>query len=668
MYKTIKGSLTLMILFVMCPLFPQGILDSVFNIKEVIKTGTPIFKKENAGMKETDVDTLVLIEKVNLTLSELLSENTPVFIKSNGRGALATASFRGTAASHTQVSWNGININTPMAGMVDFSLIPVYIIDDLKLKHGSASIADKSGGLGGSINIGNQVDWNSRFNAKVMQGIGSYSTYDEFCQLGGGNKKLQLKTRLYYNYSKNDYTFINHSIGNIDSETGEITNPLDTNNNAEYTRYGMLQEAYYRINNNNIFSAKYWGQYADRTIPRATSYEGPENSNLNNQIDADNKAVVDWKHYGNNSKFIVRSGYSGKHLDYTLKNYVSGEGLIPAIYSVSTQHSFFNTFSYTKETKKDFSFSTSLDANYHRVISKDTVAETGYTKNRKELSALIGMQKTFYQCINLNLLIRQDYVDDSLSPIVPYLGFDYRIFKGKDLLFKGNIARNYHQPTLNDLYWQPGGNEDLQSEKGISYEVGLEYQLKTKNHYYLKTELTAYHSDIDNWIIWIPSYKGYWQPLNIKHVISQGVELNLTTSGKIKALEYKISGTCAYTSSKNYGDVSVWGDESYGKQLVYVPLRSANLMINLNYKSFFATYQFNHYSERYTTSSNNTTKRDWLYPYYMSDLNIGKEFTLKTISLTTEFKTYNLLNETYHSVLYRPMPKRNYILLIMIKF
>ncbi len=163
-----------------------GIKDSVFRIKEVAVVSERIFVKEEAGMKQSRVDTVVLRDKANLSLSQLLSENTPVFIKEHGRGALATASFRGTAASHTQVNWNGININNPMAGMVDFSLIPVYIVDDLNLKHGSASLADRSGGLGGSINIENSVDWQNRFGLKYMQGIGSYSTFDEFLSVGFG--------------------------------------------------------------------------------------------------------------------------------------------------------------------------------------------------------------------------------------------------------------------------------------------------------------------------------------------------------------------------------------------------------------------------------------------------------------------------------------------------
>lgn len=169
--------------------FSQGIRDSVFQLQEVIKTADKLFKKEEAGMTQTRVDSMVLIEKSNLSLSELLSENTPVFIKSHGRGALATASFRGTAASHTQVNWNGININSPMTGMVDFSLLPVYVIDQISLKHGASSIADQSGGLGGTINIENKADWSKPFRLKYMQGIGSFKTFDEFFQISFGKKK-----------------------------------------------------------------------------------------------------------------------------------------------------------------------------------------------------------------------------------------------------------------------------------------------------------------------------------------------------------------------------------------------------------------------------------------------------------------------------------------------
>lgn len=661
-----RYTIILLLCFIARLSYAQEGRDSIVQIKGIEITARQYFKKEQAGMKETRIDTFVMTQKLNLSLSDLLSENTPVFIKSHGRGALATASFRGTSASHTQVNWNGININSPMAGMVDFSLIPVYVIDDMNLKHGTASIADKSGGLGGSVNINNSANWSKPLEFKYMQGTGSYHTYDEFLQLGGGSKKFHAKTRLYHNYSKNDYPFINRGIGNIDPLTGKITNPSDTNQHADYTRYGILQELYYQYNNQNIFSTKYWGQWAQRTIPRATSYEGPNNSNLNKQQDDDHKIVTDWKHYGANGSVTMRSGYALKHLTYSLKNFVPGFGQLPAIYSQSTQQSFLNNLACRHNFSSTLSVECSLDANYHDVSTHDTVQKTGYVKNLTEFSLLAAIHKNIAQRLNLNIMLRQGRNNQTWLPVVPFLGFDYQLIKSHQLILKGNIARNYHAPSLNDLYWQPGGNPHLLPEKGVSYEMGLAWSQEI-NQIHITSEITAYRSDIDNWIIWLPSYKGYWEPQNIKNVLSQGIEFNFQISGHLHKINYRISGSYAYTSSVNHGNAKVWGDNSNGKQLVYVPLHSGNLLFNASWKGFSFTFQHNNYSERYTTSSNDITRRDWLYPYYMNDVVVGKAFHIKKISLSTKLKIYNLFNETYHSILYRPMPGRNYMLTVMVK-
>ncbi len=640
-------------------------IDTVISLNQVEISSSEIFKKDEAGMKEAKVDSMVLMQKINLSLSTVLAENTPVFIKDYGRGALATASFRGTAPSHTQVNWNGMSINTPMLGMVDFSLIPVYIIDEMSLKFGTASIADQSGGLGGSVNISNTINWDENLNIKYAQGIGSFSTFDEFLQVQVGNRKLQSKTRLYHNYSKNDFTFLNRGIANIDPDKGEISNPVDTNKNADYTRYGLLQEFYFRPDNNNIISAKWWWQHADRTIPQATSYEGPDNANLNNQKDRDNKLMLDWKHYGEKSRLLLRSGYSEKQLDYTLKNRVYGLGLVPAVYSESKQRSSLNRLDYSYDLREDFSVSTTIDFNYHDVETRDTVKQAGYSKNRSELSWLVSAQKNFAGKLNLKLMLRQDWVDYKTVPIVPFLGFDLKLWQNRNLILKGNIARNYHQPTLNDLYWQPGGNPDLLPEEGFSFEMGLEDEF-TISDQYLKMEITAFRSNISNWILWVPTFKGYWEARNVKRVLSQGVEFSLSLDGKIGPVDYKLSSNYAYTSSVNYGDPLIWSDESYGKQLPYIPEHSGNFMANVNWKGFYLTWQHSSYSERYTTSSNDVSQRDRLYPYFMNDLLAGKSFKLGKAHFNGEIKIYNLFDETYHSVLYRPMPGRNFMFVLMV--
>jgi len=648
-------------------IYPQGMRDSVFRVPPVTITATGLFSKEEAGMKETRIDSVIILEKINMSLSGILSGNSTVFIKDHGRGALATASMRGTAPSHTQVNWNGMNINSPMAGMVDFSLIPVYIIDELNIRHGTASLASRSGGLGGSISINNSADWSNRFSGRYMQGAGSYSSFDEFLQFNAGNRHIQSKTRLYHNYSKNDYTFLNRAIGTPDPLTGKVTNPVDTNDNAAYKKYGLLQEIYLRPGSRDFLSVRYWVQQAHRTIPRATSYEGPDNSNLNSQSDTDHRLIAGWKHFGENSKLEVNTGYSSKQLDYILKNVVHGMGTIPVIYSESRQWSFMNKASYTRDTGRGFSLKASIDAGLYGVNTMDTVKKTGYDRQRFELSSFISLHKQVAGRLNIKLMLRQDIIDNKYITPIPYLGFDLRILEDEKLIVKGNIAANYHQPSLNDLYWQPGGNPDLSPEKGYSYELGLDFRKEYGNHG-LQAGLTLYRSDINNWILWIPGYKGYWEPRNIKRVLTRGAEISVALNGSSGSWSYRLSGTYAYTSSVNYGDKRIWGDESWGKQLVYIPLHSGNMMFKLSYMGFSLSWHHNSYSERYTTSGNDSSRRDWLYPYFMNDLKLGKEITAGKSRLSASLKVYNLFNESYRSVLYRPMPGRNYMLLLMVKF
>lgn len=657
-----------MVLLLCMASFAQGqnIKDTV-RLNAVVFTGNKHFKKEKAGSKETIVDSMVLCNKVNASLSDVLSENTPVFIKSHGRGALATASFRGTAPSHTQVFWNGINLNSPMLGMVDFSLIPVYLIDDLSLKHGAASIADQSGGLGGSITISNTPDWQNRFGGRYIQGIGSFQTFDEALQINVGNRKLQAKTRLYHTYSKNDYPYINRNIRSNAQDGSPTIYPEAINKNADYKRYGLLQEFYGMPNMQNSLSVKWWLQKAQRSIPTVTSNENPENSNLNQQDNFDSRLVADWTHYWGQSKLLIRSAYNYKTLDYVLKNQVAGQALIPAIYSESLVNSWFNKVQFVCEFEQGWSVEGSLAANHHWVNSQDSVKKTGYSEARQEYLLFVAARKTFFDRLNLNLILRQDLIAGEQAVFIPFLGFDYRILSKHDWFLKGNIARNYHHPTLNDLYWQPGGNPNLRPEEGISYELSTLYATKLGKHK-IESELTAFYADIIDWIIWLPSFKGYWQSHNIKRVISKGLEFHLQADGRLGAVGYKLRGNYSLTRSLNYGDPAIWGDESYGKQLVYVPVHSGNLLASINYKGFHLSWQHNSYSERFTTSSNDISRRDWLYPYYMNNLSFGKTIDGEKCSLAVKLKIYNLFDESYRSALLRPMPERHYSLMMMFNF
>ena len=147
---------------------------------------------------------------------------------------------------------------------------------------------------------------------------------------------------------------------------------------------------YFRPRTNQVFSFKYWGQFADRSIPRPTSYEGPDNSNLNNQQDTDHRLVADWSLYGDLGKWMVRSGYARKNLEYLQRNLVPGLGLIPVVASASIQQGLFNTLAYTLSPDPGFSLEGKADLNLHDVSSRDSVSQTGYEKQRIEMALFLS--------------------------------------------------------------------------------------------------------------------------------------------------------------------------------------------------------------------------------------------------------------------------------------
>jgi len=661
-------TLLLLVLVIALPIFvfAQANNDTIrVGIVDIKATRTEHLS--DIGVTHSAIDSLVLLHKLNATLSEVLSENSSIFIKSHGRGALATASFRGTAPSHTQVLWNGISLNSPMLGQVDFSLLPVYFIDQIDLKHGVGSLIDKSGALGGSIGIVNRADWNNKLSFKYIQGIGSFNSFDEFGQFAIGNKTFQMKIRMFHSYSKNNFQYINKMIADIDSTSGALVYPVQRNKNADYKRFGILQEYYYRFNPRNTLSVAIWQQLSDRGIPGIISYEGNIDANINHENNRALRWSAKWKHYRDKTKLSWSVGQDLQDLEYSSKSMIFGKGWMPTVQSDSRTNSLTSKIELSNHLTKKLYLTTGFDATHYSVTTHEAVVQTGYNRQRFESSLFINLYYLVGTHCNFSTLIRQDLIDQKFAPLIPSLGFSYKILKSKELYFRANLAHNYHYPTLNDMYWQPGGNPNLNPESGSMADMSLTYSMRNDKAF-IQTDASVYYSNIEDWIIWLPSFKAYWVPFNMKRVVSKGMELRVKAQWHVAKWDIQMQANYALTHSLNMGDKLTWGDESYKKQLPFIPVHSGNLFLHIERSGYYISYSHNSYSERFVTSSNNTTTRDWLYPYYMNNLFVGKTFTIKESALDIEFKIYNLLNERYRTALGQPMPRQNYMLLLKIDF
>jgi vitamin B12 transporter len=231
--------------------------EDTIKIKEVVISSRQI-NSDLPGFRQILIDTTILTKYSQISIAELLTMNTQIFIKSYGSGGLATSSLRGTGASHTQISWNGINISNPMLGQADFSLISSGMADNIKISIGGASMDIGNGGIGGIINLENKPSWGKSTIITVNPGIGSFGRYHLLADLKTGTDRFFSVTRANATYCENNFPYLNTEIA--------LEPVWEKRKNSQFFQKDFLQEVYLR-KNKELFSARVWYQYADRNIP-----------------------------------------------------------------------------------------------------------------------------------------------------------------------------------------------------------------------------------------------------------------------------------------------------------------------------------------------------------------------------------------------------------------
>lgn len=610
--------------------------------------------KKNGAITKTVIDSSALLNAKTESLSELLAKQTPIFIKTYGLGSMATVSFRGTAASHTQVEWNGININNPMLGQVDFSLIPIWFIDKAELLHGGSSLQQGSGALGGSVHIGSKPLWDKKIYGSILQNVGSFSTYQTFANVGGGNKKIQVRLRLIYERAKNDFEFLNTAIPPFDRVK---------QSNADYYKYGATTDLFWKANQNNFFSLNAWYHFADRNLPHIMSYQGK--GRTERQKDSEFRVVTKWSRYFNKDMYSdMIIGFSTTNLDYFLEN-MTDLGAVRNFDSRSVIYSTHIKYKFDWDISPKSSFNIMTNIAYHKVDIMDRITWEGYGAKRYEVGLSSSFRHKFNDVLSGFLLIREDLTDNKFSPIMPSLGFEIIPLKWHDFKIKTNATRNYHQPTLNDLYWLPGGNPNLRPEKGYTTDIATSYNIKTGN-INIELSATTYFSWIDDWIIWRPSEFRYWTAENVKKVFSRGVEANANISYNRNGYSLSLKSNYAFTKTTNE-DPDLIGDESKGKQLIYIPVHKGNIFFDAQWRGFYLNYVWSMVGERFTNSSNQVT-RHRLPAYDLHNISVGKKIKIGQVTMDAEFKINNLFNKDYQAILWRAMPGRNYMVLLKMSF
>lgn len=648
----------------------QDMTRRIHRLGEVVVTGRPM---KEIGMQKTVFDSLALKENIALSMADILTFNSSVFVKSYGRATLSTVAFRGTSPSHTQVTWNGMRINNPMLGMTDFSTIPSYFIDNASLLHGTSSVNETGGGLGGLVKLGTAPDVAEGLRAQYVQGIGSFETFDEFIRLSYGTEHWSFSTRAVYSSSPNDYKYTNHDkkINIYDDDRNIVGQyyPKERNRSGSFKDLHLLQEVYYNTLKGDRLGINAWYIDSNRELPMLTTDYGQESSFENRQREHTLRSLLSWEHTREQWKTAVKGGYIHTWMAYDYKREV-GNGVMA---SMTRSRNKINTYygqvegEYTPDRRWYFTSNVSLHQHFVRSEDKNVILQdgdraiVGYDKGRVELSGAVSAKWQPTERIGTSLTLRGEMCGTQWAPLIPAFFVDGILSKRGNIMLKASISRNYRFPTLNDLYFLPGGNPDLRNEHGFTYDAGISFDVGKANVYRLNGSATWFDSYIDDWIIWLPTTKGFFSPRNVKKVHAYGVELKTGLSVQpFRDWLLDFNGSYSWTPSINEGEKMSPADKSVGKQLPYVPQNSASFTCRVSWHDWSLLYKWCWYSERFTMSSNDYTFTGHLPQYFMSNVALERNVAFKPVHLQLKLAVNNIFNEDYLSVLSRPMPGTNF--------
>lgn len=655
------------------PLAAQEQQQEATSLRQVDVTARRRLLRDT-GVQQTVLDSLQLRDNISLSMADILTRHTTLFVKSYGRATESTAEFRGTSPSHTQVTWNGMRINSPMLGTVDFSTLPAFFTDRARLLHGASSILHTGGGLGGAIALETlPVPDGRRQEAQFVQGVGQWRTFDEFARLTLAGSKWQSDTRLSYATSQNDFHYINpDKKEDVRDEEGNIISsyhPRERNRSGYFTDVHAMQQLRYNDGKGNRMGIASWYSNLVRGLP-FLSVDYKDDSDFTNECGQHTlRTVADWRHSAARQTTTLRAGHTWQRIayDYTTTRQHTQTDIT---HSLSVAQSGFVQGEALYMPSDAWQIEAQLQATYSHVRSNDySPFHQGDNYCRGRMEYALGAQARWrpVERMGLAVALRQEVYASDWVPLIPALFADWLLSRKWQLAAKLSVARNYRYPTLDDLYFKPGGNSALRPERGITWDAGMEWDRRWRRGGF-SGGLTVFDSHISDWILWTPNVKGFWQPANVKRVHNYGVEATLT-GRLVPGHGWRLQATAnyAYTPSINRGDPAGDNDQSYGRQLCYVPRHSANAALTADWHTWTLAAGWTYYSRRFTTTSNETAHiTGSLMPYHRADLSLEKRWKWRRVSGSVKAQVNNLLDNHYMTVLSRPMAGRNYAVYLSI--
>lgn len=576
-----------------------------------------------------------------------------------GVGGMKTISHRGLGGEHTQLLIDGLPINDPQTGQINYATLPPNNIESISANElvpyelTPVSSLIKGGEI--KINTFDQSFTDKPFSLRSSYTIGSFGQHEGFLALKHGGKKYFVSATGGINSYKGDYPY---------QLTYDTTKKFRNNN--ELLSYFASVGAGYKLdrkNSNHIFKITAKTNFIDQQLPGAVilyndlSKETLQTRNTN--------AGLSYRMKAQPFDLFVFANYENRFLHYHDPNFLNSQGFLDNQYDVNSLVGGFHLQYYWNKLY----LSAGNDVNYSLLNSNRDLGEPKRLTNTSMFKA-----KYFIKFISIEASVfHQFFIDNNpiyshrknYSKIHPQLAVYTSSRLVEDWRFYAFYRPSSRPPSFNDLYFSQVGNKDLEPEESSQITVGTQYG-KEFSKWNLSVEANAFRNLVKNKILALPTKNLFiWSIQNIGEVDIWGADL--LVKGSIPIKENWLLNLQVGVNYQKAVDVSDKDSPTYQHQIAYTPEWNANSMLSIHYKNIGLHLTSLYIGERYSLNENIESNR--LEGYFNLDISASYQLHfLEKNKMTFQAGIKNATNASYDFVRYYIMPGINYFLKISYDF
>ncbi len=591
---------------------------------------------------------------------ELIRKFAGVSLKSyGGLGGLKTVSMRGLGANHSAIVSDGFSLTNNQTGQVNLGQIQAENIANFVSVVGTSfsfiqPVSSQVGGSSFIIETFENSFTTKKLKVRSIIKYGSFNQKNAYVGVKFSPNKWMFSAFGTYRDADGNYPY---SFQNGNLKVNEIRQ------NNDYQDYNFGGTVGFK-NSKIATRIGYKKTNINQGLPGAVIfYNQTQDERLSTNTDLIFADIVHVR-----TKFKLR-GYvsaSQSSMNYFDPTYFNSAGKIDVDYKnrsltggVSMNHEFSNRWELFGGMEVIVSDLKTNDSTFALPVRIHNYGLIGSRLKLNKIKFEVSASSQYVHEKNNNGIRAKDRF--RVNPFVSITG---NPLKNK-LIYEIWYRNSFRMPTFNELYYNNIGNNTLEPEDAHQFNAGLAF-LHGNKRIKVKLKANTFYNRVDNKIVAIPTKNLFvWSMQNVGKTDVFGTEGVLSFNWQFNT-KWKLSSDANYSFQKTI-DVTDRNSPTYGDQIAYIPLHTANLDLAVYFRKTGIRISSNFVSGRYALNEN--VEANKIEGFVTADFSLFHQFEIRNVhSLQLQLNVKNIFNNSYAYIRSYAMPGINYLISLSYAF